>query len=127
MSRPRTAVEILEARGAFARNPNRQRPPEPKPENAVPEQPPAHLNDKQIEAWNRIVRTAPPGVLTSADELMVEMAACLLAEFMADPVGMKTPRIARLERLLAKFGLSPQDRTNLSIPEPEKPNRFDEF
>jgi hypothetical protein len=127
MSRPRTATEILEARGAFAKNPQRRRPPEPKPTNALRKNPPAHLNDGQKQAWRRIVRIAPPGILMNADEIMLELVSCLLAEFMADPVGMTTARIARLERQLGKLGLSPQDRMNLEIPEPERPNPFDEF
>jgi len=127
MSRPRTAMEILEARGAFAKNPQRRRPPEPKPTNALRKRPPAHLNDKQRQAWRRIVRIAPPGVLTNADEIMLELTSCLLAEFMVDPGAMATPRIARLERQLGKLGLSPQDRINLELPEPKKPGKFDDF
>ena len=73
------------------------------------------------------MRIVPPGVLWNADEIMLELASCLLAEFIADPVGMATPRIARLERQLGKLGLSPQDRMNLEIPEPESPNKFDDF
>ena len=68
----------------------------------------------------------PPGVLWNSDELAVELSACLWAEFQADPNAMLTSRIARLERLLGKLGLTPADRAGLEIQETE-PNERDAF
>ena len=116
MSRPRTATALLEARGAFRKDPQRKREAEPVPSNALRDSPPDHLTEAQRAAWNRIVSIAPPGVLWNSDEIMIELASCLLAEFTEDPVAMQTSRIARLERQLAKFGLSPADRAGLEIP-----------
>ena len=55
------------------------------------------------------------GVLTQSDAIMLDIAACLLAEYMRDPDGMTTSRIARLECQLGKFGLSPSDRARLGV------------
>lgn len=126
MPKPRTATEILRSRGAFDNHPERKREKEPQPTDGLRKSPPAHLNDEQKSAWRRIVRIALPGILKNCDEIILEMAACLLAEHMADPVLMPTSRIARLERQLAKLGMSPQDRAGLEVPEPG-PNPFDEF
>ena len=58
---------------------------------------------------------------------MVEMAACLLAEFQKNPDGMTTSRITRLEVQLGKFGLSPPDRAGIGVDPSQGYNEFDEF
>lgn len=40
-----------------------------------------------------------------------------VAEFQADPNKMLTARVARLETILGKMGLSPSDRSRVSAPE----------
>jgi phage terminase small subunit len=122
MPRPRTATAILEARGAFKKDPQRKRV-DPKPSGELCATPPVHLTPEQQRAWRRIVDTAPAGVLMNSDEIMLEMAACLLAEFQTDPNGMLTARITRLEVQLGKFGLSPSDRARIGV----SPEDDDEF
>jgi len=124
MPRPRTATEILRAKGAFRHDPQRERPAEPKPANELRANPPDYMTASQAAAWRRIVSIAPPGVLMNSDEVMVELAACLLDEFMQAPAEMPTPRIARLERQLGKLGLSPSDRAGLVIQQPDDDDDF---
>lgn len=126
MARPRTATAILEARGAFKNHPERKRV-DPKPEGGLPEAPPDNLTPAQKQAWQRIVRVAPESVLQSSDEIMVEMAACLLAEFQADPTSMPTARITRLETQLGKFGLSPSDRARIGVSPTLDTSEYDDF
>lgn len=126
MARPRTATEILKARGAFKKDPQRARV-DPEPTSGLRKTPPVHLTADQKKAWRRIVKAAPAGVLMNSDEIMLELAACLLAEFQADPGGMQTARLLRLESQLGKFGLSPSDRAKIGVEKPPAPNAFDEF
>ena len=126
MARPRTATAILEARGAFKKDPQRARV-DPEPTGGLRKLPPANLTADQKKAWNRIVKVAPAGVLMNSDEIMLELAACLLAEFQADPGGMQTARLLRLETQLGKFGLSPSDRARIGVEKSPAPNAFDEF
>ena len=79
--------------------------------------------DMDRQAWRRIVKAAPDGVLMDSDEIMLDMAACLLAQFQRDPDGMTTARITRLEVQLGKFGLSPSDRARIGV----SPDDNDEF
>ena len=89
MARPRTATAILRARGAFRHDPQRERI-DPEPTGQLCTSPPDHLTPEQQKAWQRIVDTAPQKVLYRSDEIMLDLAACLLAEYMRDPDGMTT-------------------------------------
>ena len=126
MARPRTATAILEARGAFKKDPKRARV-DPKPAGNLRKTPPANLTADQKKAWAHIVRIAPAGVLMNSDEILLEMCACLLAEFQANPAEMPTARLLRLETQLGKIGLSPADRARIAVEPPPTPGAFDEF
>jgi phage terminase small subunit len=126
MPRPRTATKILEARGAFKKNPNRKRDHEPQSGLAFPKRPPSRLTPEQRAAWREVVRIAPGGVLTGADTVTVEIVAVLLAEFRADSRAFPTNRLARLTSEMGKIGLSPSARAGLEIHKPEF-NEFDDL
>lgn len=126
MPRPRKPTKVLEAKGAFRKDPQRRRDGEPEvrePLGAVP----GDLNALQVKAWQEIVSFAPMGVLTQADRLVVEMAACLLAEYREDRGGFSGQKLGRLEAMLGKFGMTPSDRAKLSIEKPKTENPFDRF
>jgi len=125
MARPRTATNILEARGAFRKDPQRKRPNEPKVDSAFPAKPPAHLDAAERKCWREVVRIAPAGVLTGADIVTVEIVARLLAEFRDDSRGMQVARITRLTSEMGKIGLSPSARASLSVYKPDE-NEFDD-
>ena len=126
MSRPRTATAILDARGAFKKNPKRKRQ-EPEVAWSFPESAPADLDPLEVKWWHSIRRMVPASVLTHADQAMMIVAAGLMAEYMADRKEMATSRISLLGTVLGRFGLSPADRAKLSV-EPDKPGgEFDEF
>lgn len=124
MGKPRTATNILESKGAFKKNPNRKRPNEPKVTNPFPTSAPEQLSDEQVACWNEIVSIAPAGVLTGADTIIVEIGACLLAEFREKQGAIDTARITRLTTELGKLGLTPSSRAGLTVDKP-KGNEFD--
>lgn len=113
MSRPRTASAILDARGAFAKNPDRKRE-DPEVKEPFPESAPSDLDPLEVKWWHRIRKMVPPAVLTGADQATLIIAASLMAEYMADRKGMATSRIALMGNVLGKFGLSPADRAKLA-------------
>lgn len=126
MARPRTPTKVLELRGAFKVHPGRRRPDEPRPTGELGD-PPVHLSEAALTAWNEIVAMAPPGVLTNSDRMAVEIAACLMAQFRAGdllPAG-----VGHLRGILGRMGLTPADRAGLSIPQPEPNggNRWAQF
>ena len=126
MARPRTATNILEAKGAFKHNPARgkERENEPTVDVEFPKAPPKHLTTKQKGCWREVVSITPAGVLTGADILIVEVIAVLLAEFRDDAAEFKTARLTRLTSEMGKIGLTPSSRAGLTVQKP-KVNKFD--
>lgn len=113
MGRPRTASNILEARGAFAINPQRRRPAEPIVTDAFPTSPPDHLSDDERACWLDVVGICPAGVLTGADTLAAEVVAVLLAEFRVKRAEMSAANLGRLTMMMGKLGLEPSGRASL--------------
>lgn len=111
MARPRKPTNVLELTGAFKKDPQRRRrDADPAGELTAP---PAHINGAVLNAWNDVVKFAPLEVLTESDRLSVELAANLLAQFRNDPIEFPAAKLARLEALLGKFGMTPADRSKV--------------
>lgn len=111
MARPRTPTNVLDARGAFRKHPERKR------EDAKSAGPlsaaPRHLTPDVLKAWKELAKFAPLEVLTDSDRLALEIAANLLAQFRTDPVEFPATKLVRLEALLGKFGMTPADRAKV--------------
>lgn len=125
MGRARTASNILDAKGAFKKDPQRKRINEPTVTDPFPKTPPAVLTAKEKKCWKEIVKAAPAGVLTAADVLIVEVIAVLLSEFRTDREYFTAARLTRLTTEMGKIGLSPSARASLSVEKP-KGNEFDD-
>lgn len=111
MARPRTPTNVLDARGAFKKHPERKRQDA---ETTGPlGNPPAHFGGDLLHAWNEITRSSPPDVLTNSDRISVELASHLLSQFRADPLEFPAAKLVRLEALLGKFGMTPADRAKV--------------
>jgi len=127
MARPFTPKNILLIRGADKNHPARMKKRENEPENIKPlRNPPTHLSKHDKAAYKEIVGFSIPGVLGEADTLAVEQAASLLVKCR----GLGEPPTAAERRLLFSYlgqmGMLPADRAKISIPKPDKPNRFDD-
>lgn len=125
MARPRTATALLDARGAFKKNPGRARSNEPEVKSALPADPPLFLTSTEKDCWREVIRIAPAGVLTGADVVSVELAARLIAEMRTSFSDMPAARLVRLDSMLQKLGLSPSGRASLTVDKP-KENDFDD-
>jgi hypothetical protein len=128
MGRHSQPDEIAKLKGADKHNPQRYR-------NIVPKsgwplgEPPAEMSDEAQACWFEISAKAIPGVLTFSDTILLEMASDLLAEyrlvravpFEDRPKGMRFHSTDKtiLIGLLARFGMSPSDRTKLGIEKPK--------
>jgi hypothetical protein len=123
MARPRKPTAVLDARGAFKKNPQRRRAGEPIVREPIGASPP-DFDQLQREAYQQIVSQAPIGVLTEADNLAVEMASTLLAQFRKDRDGFPVMAYGKLIQLLGTFGMTPSDRSKLNIQAPKVENPF---
>lgn len=149
MGRPRTPTSILALKGAFRKNPNRKRPDEPKESRPLGD-PPGRIPANCIPYWQEIVDMVSGGVLTYRDRWAVEIAARMMEKFsrqtdaqtilelaregelsaedikaLASREAISASEINLLNRMLAAMGMTPADRSKLSVPVNEKPaNRF---
>lgn len=125
MARPRTATNILDARGAFRQNPQRKRDGEPKPKSAFRKSAPAHLTPEQKAVWKEIVKQIPAGVLTGSDHAVVEIVVVLYALFRELGAAMPAAQLTRMASLMGRLGLDPSGRASLVVPK-EKDTGFDD-
>lgn len=112
-------------RGAFKKHPERAAERENEPIVVEPlGDPPKSFEGDKLQAWNDIVSTAPSGVLTKADRLAVEIAAGLLARHRIMPI--TGTDLSQLAGFLGKFGMTPSERSKVSVAVPTKKpgNRF---
>jgi hypothetical protein len=125
MGRPRTPTNVLDARGAFRKNPARGKARENEPvADDGAGYPPAHFTAEQVSAWSELTENAHAGTLSSADRFAVEMASVLLASFRADPAEFSAAKYQRLQSLLATFGMTPADRSKVAAKAKPKENAF---
>lgn len=117
----RTPTAILEARGAYTKHPERRHQGEPDTGRGVGP-PPDYLTDEEKNVWNQTVAMCAPGVFQSSDAHALEVYSRIMAEFHPKKTRgrPKTPTFANLkvETLLkfwARFGMTPGDRTRVSV------------
>lgn len=128
MAGPRTSTAILELRGAFKNHPGRRLERAGEPVTAEPVgTPPEGLDDACKAAWNELVDIAPAGVLCRFDRVALEIAAVLLAQFRASPSDFPVTKLSRLNALLGQFGMTPSDRSKVSIARPTGGSKYDKL
>jgi len=118
MARPRTPTNVLKMKGAFDKNPLRERED---PDTDKLKGCPLHLSATQREIWKEITKAAPRNVITEADRFALEICCALLDQFRIDPVEFTAAKLVRLEALLGKFGMTPSDRAKVAGPAKKKP------
>jgi hypothetical protein len=123
MGRPRIPTNILAARGAFKKHPERLADREGEPVITDPiGECPHRFTEDQKQAWNDITTQCGAGVLTIADTIAVEIASGLLARHRQAP--LSGADLNQLTSLLGKFGMTPSERSKVSGSagkEPENP------
>jgi hypothetical protein len=119
MPQPRVPTAVLEMRGSFKRHAERKKKRQYEPVVEEPiGGPPANFTEKELETWNELMRLAPGGVLTSADQWSVEVAVKLMAKVREDRAN--SADIGQLITLLGRFGMTPADRSKVKVSIPVK-------
>ena len=119
MARPRKPTAVLELTGAFEKDPQRKaaRSGEPRPEGALGN-PPECFDAVHIELWNEIQAEVPARVLTSADRTLVEIVCRLKLKLRTGKI--HGGELSVLASCLTRMGLTPADRSRISIPKQEE-------
>jgi hypothetical protein len=123
MGRIPVPTEILDAKGSFLKHPERHRPNEPQETRPLGNAP-KYLTDEQKKLWGEIAHNLPPGVGKISDRFAFEMLVRLMAKERADAINNN--QRGQLIKLLGSFGMTPADRSKISI-EPPPLNRLQRF
>lgn len=126
MPRARKPTALLELSGAYKKNPQRRqsRASEPQPREALGPRV-EKLNKLQAACWDRIVALAPPGVLKSSDEAIVELTARLWATVKGGDA--TAAEVTQFRACLQQLGMTPASRSLVAGSDGAKPkNEFAE-
>lgn len=126
MARPRTPTATHELTGAYKKNPNRRAEFEPKPTTG-PGEPPLYLSFEEQGIWNEIINICEPGVFGPSDRMALEIMARLMNEFRSDYINFTAAKLNRMETFLARFGMTPADRSRVVVPPAAKTNIYDDI
>jgi hypothetical protein len=127
MARPRTPSALLELNGTFESHPGRKRAREREPKPSEPlGPPPTHLQEQEAAVWLELSGLMPYGVATNLDRPTFEIACCLLTKFRYSRGTMSGAQMSLLATLLGRFGMSPAERSRITVPE-AKNDALDEF
>src|SRR5439155_1496905 len=112
MGRIPVPTEILDTRGAFLKHPERRRPNEPQETRPLGNAPRC-LAAEQKKLWVEIAHNLPPGVGKVSDSHAFEMLVRLMAMYRGD--SLNNYERGQLIKLLVIFGITPTDRSKISI------------
>ena len=124
MARLPNPIEHQRLTGQDKVHPERYGKETPKSELPLGEYP-QELATDPAQIWFEVSSLAIPGVLTGADRLMMEIACNLLSEYRKDPVGFAVGKYTHLISCLARFGMSPSDRTRLGVGKQDDEDDFE--
>ena len=125
MPNPRKPMAIKQIQGTADRNKQRQNPNEPTPSRGIGPAP-EHLGGDLSAVWDEVVSQMYAGVLGEADRIALETMVRLINLMRTDFDTMTAAQLARLNGLLSQFGMTPADRTKISVPQnKEKGNPFE--
>jgi len=114
MPGPRKPTAILEATGAFDKNPNRKRPLEPIAEGEALK--PKYLKGLASRLWDEFIpKLTKMGTLKAVDGPGLATWCCLEAEFEEDPGRMTASRITQKRAYEERFGMSAGARAKISL------------
>jgi hypothetical protein len=109
----RVPTPILEARGSFASHKNRKTARAGEPVETRPlGGPPRTFTEEQRKLWREFARMVPTGVATYADRWGVELIVAAMTKYRAGTA--KSMDMQQISSLLARFGLTPADRSRVA-------------
>ncbi len=117
----RKPTAVLEATGAFKEHPARARTGEPNSGRGIGPAP-AWLTPEQGEIWDEVVSDCAAGVFQSSDRHMLAALVIHLEGFRNAPADFGHKRMTALMSLLARCGMTPADRSRITVARSEVEN-----
>lgn len=125
MGRPATPTAIKEARNSFKKHPERRPDGEMMPTEGIGPAPESLVVEAEI--WDEVVEMMPVGVLGNTDRIALETMCKLIFKMRYDFDAMTAAQLGKLETLLGRFGMTPSDRTKITMPKGKPKNAFEGF
>lgn len=126
MGAPKKPTALRELHGTANRNKQRNNPGEPVPTKGIGPAP-DHLPEDMQLLWDEVVGHMYAGVLGEADRIALETMVRLIHRMRNDFDEMTAAQLSQLTGLLARFGMTPSDRTKIVVPKKERENPFEGF
>lgn len=127
MARNRTPEHLRAVKGMDKKNPSRRNDNEPVPPMMGIGPAPSHLTQLESNIWDEVVLQMPPKVLGSSDRIAFEVMVKIINEVRTDFTEITGAKLAQLTSLLSRFGMTPSDRSKLSIPTEKQESRYEKY
>ena len=114
----RLPTAVLDAKGAFIKDPQRKRPNEPRTDKPLGG-PPARLSDDLKRIWKQLQKEAIPGVLMHSDRTAFELLVKLTLKMQNDELS-NVAQMNLLRDMCARFAMTPSDRAKVQVSTPPK-------
>lgn len=124
MGAPKKPTAVRKLHGTANRNKQRNNPNEPIVKRGIGPAP-FHFEEDKALIWDEVVRIMYKGVLAETDRIALEVLVVLIWEFRTMPQQFTAAKLNQLNSFLSKFGMTPSDRTKISIPKGKKGSRFE--
>ncbi len=122
----RKPTNVLELNGSAKHDPKRmlERGDEPQNEKDIGK-PPSYLSKDEKRWYNTLVKESITGVLGAQDRFVV--AECAKFGLQTESPGCSVDKHKHFLTLLRQLGMTPAEKSKISIPEKPKKNPFEEF
>jgi hypothetical protein len=112
MPKPRTPTALLDAKGAFIRNPERKRPNEPTTDKPLGK-PPGRMPEEEQQVWREMSKRLLHGVAKRSDRDAFESLVLLKVR---ERSGLILPaERGQLIALYGRFAMTPSDRSKVFV------------
>ena len=128
MARPKKPTNVLNATGAFKKNPKRKKERLSIPIYKDPiGNPPDYFTVDKTALWNELKKKTPKGILHPGDRFILEGTVHLICELRLCPTKFSASMYSILAKYLGMLGLTPVDRYKLDIIAPKKKEESEFF
>jgi hypothetical protein len=131
MAMPKKPKALRELQGTIKDHPGRQNKDQPDPEGGIGPAP-EYFNEAEKKCWDYLVSCMFKNVMGKSDRPSMELMARLFYRFRfgtyeegAMIIPLNGAELSRLDSLIGRYGMTPSDRTKITVPKESNVNPFE--
>ena len=131
MGAPKKPMALRQLHGTAHRNKQRNSPSPVKITRGIGPAP-KHFSEQQSDTWDYLVNVMFAGVLAESDRPTFEVLSVLFHRFRYGAYGddailpaLAVGELARMDSIMARYGMTQSDRTKIVVPKSEDKNPFE--